>query len=123
MDAVRAMSFPDKVSVAPDVASKAAIAIGVSHLADEALAVGDALIGLSTSATPPSRSSATTGAAGASGRREVGGSKHISPIPAITTAAPIANMAALDPSRVTATTPRAGPMQYESSTDIESSDI
>jgi hypothetical protein len=41
----------------------------------------------------------------------------------MTTPTPIANMAALDPSRVTATTPRAGPTEYESSTDIESSDI
>ena len=33
------------------------------------------------------------------------------------------SMAVLDPSRVTTITPRAGPTEYESSTDIESSDI
>jgi hypothetical protein len=44
MDAVRAMSVPDKVSVAPEVASRAAIITGVSQLADETIVVGDALI-------------------------------------------------------------------------------
>jgi len=114
------MSVPDKVSVAPEVAGRAAIAAGVSHLADEALAVDDALICPSPSVKLVLVSCATTDAAGAPELREVGGSKSISPIPAMTAPTPIANMAALDPSRVIATTPRAGPTEYESSTDIES---
>ena len=41
MDAVRAMSVPDRVSVAPDVASNAAIVTGVSHLVEAAKVVGE----------------------------------------------------------------------------------
>src|ERR1700722_199056 len=93
IDALRAISVPERVNTAAQVATRAVTTTGVSQLVP----------------SPGPGRSGTVGPAGSTGT--VAGLSQTRAIPAATRQAPMSSIAVDEPSRVTATTPRAGPIE------------
>ena len=108
MAAVKAVSVPTRVNVAPKVATSTTSSRRPNHSRTPGIAVPGAV------ARGASRSGATPSSPRTGGFRPI----RTRPAPSISTAMP--TNVAPDPAWVAATTPSAGPMAKEISTDIES---